>query len=247
MKFNFQCGIYAIRNKVNGKIYIGSTVSFCRRLSQHRKELERGKHGNIHLQRAYDFYGVYNLEYLVIELCPQNKLIVREKHYIDTLSAEYNIDRDPTRKNYSKEDRKRISDGIKRKIAADPGYLKRREAARCAALKSPELRKRWSDTHMGILHKEKTKKKISKGLKAIYASGERKPTEWTPERKSNMSAKKTGTGTRPVQKMNNNGEIIKEYPSILSVIEDGYSYKSIGRVCRGGRPKNRGFVWRFKP
>jgi len=46
-------GIYAIRNKVNGKLYIGSTtVSFYERWHSNIVSLNKNIHGNFVLQKA---------------------------------------------------------------------------------------------------------------------------------------------------------------------------------------------------
>ena len=50
------CGIYSIRNKINGKKYIGSSVDIYRRWGVHLRNLVRHRHPNEHLQRAWDQY-----------------------------------------------------------------------------------------------------------------------------------------------------------------------------------------------
>ena len=51
-------GIYQIRNLVNGKIYVGSSVNLETRKTPHYWELENNRHNNQHLQRAYNKYGL---------------------------------------------------------------------------------------------------------------------------------------------------------------------------------------------
>ncbi len=50
-------GVYRIKNIVNGKVYIGSSVNIVGRLSNHKKWLSQNIHGNKHLQNAYNKYG----------------------------------------------------------------------------------------------------------------------------------------------------------------------------------------------
>lgn len=55
-------GVYLIRNKINGKIYIGSSINFKDRWYKHLS----GK-GNIHLFNATKKYGLENFEFIILE------------------------------------------------------------------------------------------------------------------------------------------------------------------------------------
>lgn len=83
-------GIYRIKNKINGKCYIGSSVNFDDRKNLHFSLLRRGIHHSIILQRAYDKYGLEFLSFEVLEHCEKEILIEREQWYIDNLDPEYN-------------------------------------------------------------------------------------------------------------------------------------------------------------
>ena len=74
--------IYRIRNRINGKFYIGKTVNFKHRLYGHRSNIKRGsKH---HLVHAVQKYGFSNFYYELIEVVEDvNHLIKREQTYID--------------------------------------------------------------------------------------------------------------------------------------------------------------------
>jgi group I intron endonuclease len=86
--------IYQIKNIINNKIYIGSSVSFTNRKQEHFRDLFLNKHHCIALQRAYNKYGLENFVFEVIELVEnKNNLIKREQFYIDTLNPEYNSSR----------------------------------------------------------------------------------------------------------------------------------------------------------
>ncbi len=87
-----QVVVYAFRNKVNGKFYVGSTKDFRYRKSQHLQDLRKNRHHSPILQRAYHKYGAKQLFFEVIETVKDiNTLLDREQHYIDTLRPEYNI------------------------------------------------------------------------------------------------------------------------------------------------------------
>ncbi len=85
-------GIYSITNIINQKIYIGSTDNLRTRKQQHFNGLRNGTHRNRHLQRAYYVYGENAFFYQILEIVPNiDDLLVREQHYLDILSPEYNI------------------------------------------------------------------------------------------------------------------------------------------------------------
>lgn len=84
-------GIYEIRNIENNYRYIGSAQNFNRRKSGHFSLLRRGKHYNIHLQRAFDKYGEASFIFNVLENCSEEDLIIREQWYFDNFNPEYNI------------------------------------------------------------------------------------------------------------------------------------------------------------
>lgn len=84
-------GIYKIRNKINGKIYIGKSVNLQSRKNSHFYLLRKQKHGNIHLQRSFNKYGAENFEFSIIEIVNEEFLNEKEIYYIKELKPEYNI------------------------------------------------------------------------------------------------------------------------------------------------------------
>lgn len=80
---NIIVGVYCIKNKVNGKKYIGSSNNIYRRLQIHVSKLKSGKHSNKHLLSAYTKYGDINFTLSVIEECSEKMLLEREQFYID--------------------------------------------------------------------------------------------------------------------------------------------------------------------
>jgi group I intron endonuclease len=80
-------GVYLIRCVVSGKIYIGSTRSILERWRHHRWHLRNGKHGNAHLQAAWDKYGDSAFRFEVLWLCPKEELVVREGQYMALYNA----------------------------------------------------------------------------------------------------------------------------------------------------------------
>jgi group I intron endonuclease len=85
------CGVYRIKNTLNGNIYIGSSANMEYRFYIHLYRLRRGIHCNQHLQSAFDKYGENYFVMDVIKSCKPDELIELEQFYIDTLKPEYNI------------------------------------------------------------------------------------------------------------------------------------------------------------
>ena len=93
---NFLCGIYCIENIINNRKYIGLSRDIKRRWCEHKSELRNNHHCNIHLQRAWNFYGEEAFKFYVVELCDPFIICDKERYYISeyrTLSHEngYNL------------------------------------------------------------------------------------------------------------------------------------------------------------
>lgn len=96
-------GIYAMRNLVNGKIYIGRSTNIYRRLICHRSSLNAKfrKHENEHLINAWNKYGEENFECFVLEYVEpiEELLIEKELLWMDIFESTksekgYNLRRD---------------------------------------------------------------------------------------------------------------------------------------------------------
>lgn len=81
-------GIYAIRNLLDQKLYVGSAMFLERRKKEHFQALRGGYHFNRHLQCAWRRDGEANFVFEVLEIVPDRAdLIAREQYYIDSLRA----------------------------------------------------------------------------------------------------------------------------------------------------------------
>lgn len=93
-------GIYQIINSKNGKYYVGSSKSIYNRIYNHKTNLRLGKHGNTHLQHAWDKYGEESFYYKILEICEdcsKEFLEEREDYWINY----YESDKDE--KGYNKQ------------------------------------------------------------------------------------------------------------------------------------------------
>lgn len=107
-KFIKKAGIYCIKNIVNNKSYVGSSVNIHQRLQIHRAALRKNKHNNSYLQRSWNKHGEINFVCFVIEFCPEDSLLVREKYFIEIM-GDFNITKEVIRNTPSEESKKKHS------------------------------------------------------------------------------------------------------------------------------------------
>ena len=83
-----RCGVYQIRNRVNGKVYIGSSINLKGRLKDHLGYLKRNKHDNPKLQHSFNKYGIDNFVFEIIEFCEREDRFNVEQYWIDYFIGE---------------------------------------------------------------------------------------------------------------------------------------------------------------
>ena len=85
-------GIYIIENKINNKIYLGSTArSIHQRIDEHKRRLKNNKHCSRLLQNEVNQYGISNFTFKVLENIENiTKLREIESKWIDAIKPEYN-------------------------------------------------------------------------------------------------------------------------------------------------------------
>ena len=111
-------GIYKITNTDNGKIYIGQSIDIRHRKSCHEYDLKNNRHGNIHLQRAYNI-NPKAFKFEIVCQCNEEDLDSLEEYYINKYNCldpryGYNLDkaaRGTGRK--SEETRRKLSEAKK--------------------------------------------------------------------------------------------------------------------------------------
>lgn len=82
-------GIYAIRNTINGRIYVGQSRVVESRWKAHRSRANQvnSKSYNTKLSRAIRKYGVNNFEFVVLEECTISDLNSKEVYWIKHLNS----------------------------------------------------------------------------------------------------------------------------------------------------------------
>ena len=131
MNFVSKPGIYKITNKINNKIYIGSSYSISKRISEHKYQLRRNSHPNIYLQSSWNKYGEDNFEFSIVTYFEEyNKDILQNEEqtwidYYDCANRENGYNLCPiayTKAGYKmdEESRKNISNGLRKRFKDNP-------------------------------------------------------------------------------------------------------------------------------
>lgn len=117
--------VYQIKNEVNGKLYIGSTIrpAYIRKY-EHFSKLRENLHSNDYLQKSFNKYGEKSFTFSIVEdyKFPEDYtkiyiveyLLGREYYFIEKLEAAYNLKTSLTTGNtgykHSEETRKKIGE-----------------------------------------------------------------------------------------------------------------------------------------
>lgn len=254
-------GIYKITNKINGKIYIGSSNNFIRRKRQHISELKNIKHENPYLQKAWDKYGEKVFQWEVVEVIENPKdLIDREQFWMEKLSVcnrslGYNIRPRADQRCHSEETKRKI--GISNSIALKGRKLSRelkdklKIAVKKRYLNSPmreETKKKISENHakhwLGQKFSKEIKQKISLALKDFYKNNSRKPISEQTRQKFIEAKRKN---FKPVLQYSLDGNFLREFESIASIQRlCGFNAKCIQGICKEKRKQVYGFQWKYK-
>ncbi|MDD5309762.1 MAG: GIY-YIG nuclease family protein [Deltaproteobacteria bacterium] len=87
-----QAGVFAIRNTVNGKVYMGSSLNLHGPLNKHRFTLKMGSHRNTALQADWNAYGEDAFTFEILEVvketsepgfCVDDELTLLEQIWIE--------------------------------------------------------------------------------------------------------------------------------------------------------------------
>ena len=81
-------GIYCIRDRISGRVYVGSAAHIARRWRAHRSNLSNGKHPGKVMQASWIKHGPDAFEFSVLErVADLGDLIAAEQRWIDALDA----------------------------------------------------------------------------------------------------------------------------------------------------------------
>lgn len=62
-------GVYAIKNRITGEVYVGRSIELKRRFAHHRYLLDAGAHHNQRLQDSWSKWGEVSFDWILIHIC----------------------------------------------------------------------------------------------------------------------------------------------------------------------------------
>ncbi|WP_374440582.1 GIY-YIG nuclease family protein [Epilithonimonas sp.] len=217
MKHSQMC-IYGIFNTENQKCYIGSTVQFKGRKNKHLLSLKKCKHHSYLLQEDWN-EKIFEFRILE-EIKNKDSLLEREQWWIDNTNSYYNI----CKKSNSVLGIKHLE------------HVNKLKSIRQSGGNHWTTKKNFS---------EESKKKMSDSQKKLYKNGYISPIKGK-KRYSEYLLKMSKSKSKPILQYDLLGNLIKEYPSICSVKNDGYLPEYVINCCKKTRNKYRNSIWEYK-
>lgn len=229
--------IYKIRNVVNNKFYVGSTVNTEVRFKAHRRHLRKGKHQSPHMQAAWNKYGEDCFKFEVVEhVANPEDLLKAEQVWLDAHAGKtycYNWATDASAPMRGK---KHTGEALEKVKAAGLKVPKGANSVLFGVSRSVETKAKISEKCKGLPNPMKGKKHSEQSRLNIAASAKR-------------GADSHFYGQRPVSadlaqkpiraiKRDRTEEIYKS----LSFMRDtlGISVQTIIRACKSGKPIRQG-------
>lgn len=215
--------IYKIRNVINAKFYVGSTVDSHTRFQTHRRRLRKGNHHCAHLQAAWNKYGEDCFKFEIVEEVPETEnLQAAEERWLAEHHGEkycYNTGKSadaPWRGVYgalhpsfgctvSEDNKAAISATLKAYYAADPANHPRR----------------------GTTHTEEAKAKMAKKYVHRGETHYRYGKQVSPEVRAKIGDTQRGVKKAPGRVISEEGKV-----KIMAAVAEGrYSHQK-------GKPKS---------
>jgi group I intron endonuclease len=264
MKPNTISGIYQIKNLINNKIYIGSTINLKQRFNDHKKLLRHNKHPNKHLQSSWIKHGEINFLFEMIEKVDVDLLLNREQHYIDLYSANdknngYNLSKIAGNTlGYKFSEESKIKMSMAKINHVNQNKLKEKtDSIEFHYLKLEEKQKTNLDINNPFYNK--THSDISKEKMRLAKLGDKNPnygkgpmlgktlSEEHKAKIANSNSGKNNKKSKPIIQLDLNMNKIKEWDSAgIAAKMLNLSVGNIWMCCNGKARTSYGFIWKYK-
>ena len=249
-----------IKNKIDGKMYIGQTVRNDVNIRWREHKRRMNSNDSPYLYSAFRKYGIDHFDFKIICISFDDACDDLEKYYIskyNTLAPNgYNLDSGGHINKVLHEDtRKKISEAHTGKKHSE----ERIQVMRLALIKrgfkhTDEAKRKMSELRKGKKMSEQVKINMSKGqmghivvehTRQRVAEANRKRI-WTKEMKDKIGEKSKGKNMKKVGQYTLDDIFIKEYNSIKQASEDTLiGLNSISRCCIKERKTGGGYIWKF--
>lgn len=236
-------GVYCLRNKVDGRVYVGQSIKIEKRISDHVRALTKPvltKNVNPFLFDSVKQHGIENFEFLILEPVDDRSLLLkREYHWI---------------KHFNSDD---LEFGYNLRVDGPEGAVFSRHVRHMYDSKfgdkNPNWNKKWSDEmkerasaiakerhEAGCFYDDEWRKKISEKSKEAWAS---KSDEWRKEFSERICKMKTKYS---FLQFSREGELIKVWDSMLEIksVHPEHAPITIYSVCNGYKKTYKGYVWK---
>lgn len=212
-------GIYKITNKVNGKVYIGQSISIEHRWAAHKSAAFRkaSEEYNRPLYASIRKYGLENFDFSVVEECQPIELNEKEIYWI----------------NYYQ------SNDMLRGYNLTPG------GNQAVTLVPEELYKKWEE---GLTVGELVKLfKVNRTTISKWLSNLDSYNTVESHRRSTLKQLNNSDDLQPIYQYDLKGNFIKEWLSYHQIERElGFNRNCISRCCRGEYFSSNGYRWAYK-
>lgn len=202
--------IYQFTNNINGKIYVGQTVDYKKRIRDHKFNYHKGSKNTI-FYNALRKYGWENFSIIIIEECSDELLNEKEIYWIKEKKSQfpggYNTVEGGNQARHTEISKQKLSEG--------------RKGIKFSESHIENLRK----SHLGYVMPEEQKRKISESNKGKVIPEEIK-----------TKLKYLQPHRREVGRFNPEGDLIIKYESIKDAAKDlNCSPGNISECCNNKR------------
>ena len=151
------CGIYIIRNLINGSCYIGSSKNISKRIRYHIRQK-----GSVSVAAAINKYGLENFAAYMLQPCPLEFRFKVETFWIELVEPEYNrvVFADGVI-SYTEESRAKMRKSWETRPPVSEETKRRQSAAHKGRKMSPEAIEKSVSKRRGLKFSEETKAKMS--------------------------------------------------------------------------------------
>lgn len=157
---NMSIGIYKITNTVNGKVYVGQSVTIEQRWIQHKN-----RPCNQHIKNAYTKYGISNFKFEII-----HEIFEVDKKLLNELEIYYIGKYNSRNHDYGYNACVGGDSRAGRKMGIEERLM--RGASQKGKKMSEDAKRKMSEWHKGKVVKESTKQKLSEITKKQFSSPE---------------------------------------------------------------------------